>query len=83
MGTTLRVAPKVHSPCSNRPERNENCVTYVVGLNCYLCCRAFSAMMCHVSIAESAAGDFTFLPGYLHRYNALISTKEKTGWTWV
>jgi hypothetical protein len=34
-------------------------------------------------IDESAGGDFSFLPGYLHRYNALISTKEKTGWTWV
>jgi hypothetical protein len=30
-----------------------------------------------------AVGDFSFLPGNLHRYNALISTKEKTGWTWV
>ncbi len=36
-----------------------------------------------VIINESAVGDFSFLPGYLHRYNALISTKEKTGWTWV
>ena len=36
-----------------------------------------------VSIDESAIGDFSFLPGYLHRYNALISTKEKNGWTWV
>jgi hypothetical protein len=30
-----------------------------------------------------AVGDFRFLPGYLHRYNALTLTKEKTGWTWV
>lgn len=40
MGTTLRVAPRVHSPNNNnRPERNENCVTYVVGLKCYPCRR--------------------------------------------
>jgi hypothetical protein len=32
---------------------------------------------------ESAVGDFRFLPGYLHRYNVLLPTKEKTGWTWV
>src|SRR5437899_3355826 len=28
-----------HSPSNNRPERNENCVTHVVGLKCYLCRR--------------------------------------------
>src|SRR5437667_8509690 len=40
LGTTLRVGPRVHSPSSNnRPERNENCVTHVVGLKCYLCRR--------------------------------------------
>src|SRR6185437_10839897 len=39
LGTTLRVAPRVHSPSKNRPERNENCVTHVVGLKCYLCRR--------------------------------------------
>jgi hypothetical protein len=42
LGTTLRVAPRVHSPNNNRPERNENCVTHVVGLNCYLCRRLLS-----------------------------------------
>src|SRR5207245_5328628 len=36
---TLRVAPRVHSPSNNRPERNENCVTHVVGLKCYPCRR--------------------------------------------
>jgi hypothetical protein len=35
----LRVAHRVHSLNNNRPERNQNCVTYVVGQNCYLCCR--------------------------------------------
>src|SRR6185437_8219636 len=38
--TTLRVAHRVHrfgSP--NRPERNENCVTHVVGQTCHLCSR--------------------------------------------
>src|SRR5215212_2733598 len=39
LGTTLRVAPRVHSPNNNKPERNENCVTHVVGLKCYLCHR--------------------------------------------
>src|SRR4051812_20331066 len=39
LGTTLRVAPRVHSPNKNRPERNENCVTHAVGLKCYLCRR--------------------------------------------
>src|SRR5438034_7540565 len=39
LGTTLRVVPRAHSPSNNRPERNENCVTYVVGLKCYLCRR--------------------------------------------
>src|SRR5216117_2385198 len=39
LGTTLRVVPQAHSPSNNRPERNENCVTYVVGLKCYLCRR--------------------------------------------
>ncbi|WGS20404.1 MULTISPECIES: hypothetical protein [unclassified Bradyrhizobium] len=34
--TTLRAALRVHSLNNSRPERNENCVTYVVGLNCYL-----------------------------------------------
>src|SRR5262249_46304918 len=37
--TTLRVALRAHSPRNNRPERNENCVTYVVGQICYLFCR--------------------------------------------
>ena len=40
--TTLRVAHRVHSLNNNRPERNENCVTHVVGLNCYLCSRLLS-----------------------------------------
>src|SRR5437899_11072619 len=40
LGTTLRAAPRAHSLSSNnRPERNENCVTHVVGLKCYLCRR--------------------------------------------
>src|SRR5438128_2207876 len=39
LGPTLRVVPRAHSPSNNRPERNENCVTYVVGLKCYLCRR--------------------------------------------
>src|SRR4051812_39289214 len=39
LGTTLRIAPRVHSSSKNRPERNKNCVTHVVGLKCYLCCR--------------------------------------------
>src|SRR5215217_515470 len=39
LGTTLRVAPRVHSPNNNKPERNENCVTHVVGLKCYPCRR--------------------------------------------
>src|SRR4030088_383515 len=37
--TTLRVAHRVHRRNNNRPERNENCVTHVVGQNCYLCRR--------------------------------------------
>src|SRR5689334_4829914 len=37
--TTPSVAHKVHSPNNNRPERNENCVTHVVGQKCYLCLR--------------------------------------------
>src|SRR5438034_4404238 len=48
LGTTLRVAPRAHSPSNNRPERNENCVTYVVGLKCYLCRRL-------LTLAASAA----------------------------
>src|ERR1700678_2217835 len=39
LGTTLRVAHRAHSLNNNRPEQNQNCVTYVVGLNCYLCPR--------------------------------------------
>src|SRR5205807_10555043 len=42
LGTTWRVAPRVHSPSNNRPERNENCVTHVVGLKCYPCRRLLS-----------------------------------------
>src|SRR5260370_40361453 len=41
--TTRRVAHRVHSLNNNRPERNENCVTHVVGLNCYLCPRLLMA----------------------------------------
>src|ERR1700688_920013 len=41
--TTLRVAHRVHSLNNNRPERNENCVTHVVGLNCYLCPRLLTS----------------------------------------
>src|SRR5689334_17264821 len=37
--TTLCVAHRVHSPNNNRPERNENCVTHVVGQKCYPCSR--------------------------------------------
>src|SRR4029453_16677092 len=37
--TTLRVALRAHSLSNNRPERNENCVTYVAGLKCYPCWR--------------------------------------------
>src|SRR5258708_39624737 len=37
--TTLRVAHRVHSLNNNRPERNGNCVTHVVGQICYLCLR--------------------------------------------
>src|SRR4030095_6202340 len=37
--TTLRVALRAHSLSNNRPERNENCVTYVPGLKCYPCWR--------------------------------------------
>ena len=38
--TTRRgVAHKAHRPSNNRPERNENCVTHVVGQNCYPCRR--------------------------------------------
>src|SRR5262245_42530922 len=37
--TTLRVALTAHSLSNNRPERNENCVTHVAGLKCYLCWR--------------------------------------------
>src|SRR5262245_35463478 len=36
---TLRVALRAHSLSNNRPERNENCVTHVAGLKCYLCWR--------------------------------------------
>src|SRR5262249_30452122 len=50
LGTTLRVAPRVHSTTSNRPERTENCVTHVVGLNCYLCRRLLNcAWRCEAS----------------------------------
>src|SRR5206468_8518531 len=37
--TTQVRCPQAHRISNNRPERNENCVTYVVGLNCYLCPR--------------------------------------------
>src|SRR5262245_33154898 len=36
---TLRVALRAHSLSNNRPQRNENCVTHVTGLKCYLCWR--------------------------------------------
>src|SRR5262245_45683925 len=42
--TTLRVALRAHSPSNNRPERNENCVTHVAGLKCYLCWRLQKAV---------------------------------------
>src|ERR1700687_1875701 len=42
---------------NSRPERNENCVTYVVGLNCYLCRRLQTCQegMCSES-SEPLAG---------------------------
>src|SRR4029434_2183436 len=40
--TTLRVVLRAHSLSNNRPERNENCVTYVAGLKCYPCWRLHS-----------------------------------------
>jgi Integrase core domain len=39
MWTMQTRRPQGHSSNNNRPERNQNCVTYVVGLNCYLCPR--------------------------------------------
>src|SRR4029453_12516176 len=42
--TTLRVALRAHSLSNNRPERNENCVTYVPGLKCYPCWRLQKAV---------------------------------------
>src|SRR4029450_350915 len=42
--TTLRVALRAHSLSNNRPERNENCVTYVAGLKGYPCWRLQKAV---------------------------------------
>jgi hypothetical protein len=39
MWTMQTRRPQAHRSNNNRPERNQNCVTYVVGLNCYLCPR--------------------------------------------
>src|SRR5262245_22845139 len=41
---TLRVDLRPHSLSNNRPERNENCVTHVAGLKCYLCWRLQKAV---------------------------------------
>src|SRR5712671_6903704 len=56
--TTLRVAHRVHSLNNNRPERNGNCVTHVVGQICYLCLRLLtrSAMR---SIVRTGRGGVT------------------------
>src|SRR2546428_3501004 len=57
LGTTLRVVPKAHSPSNNRPERNENCVTYVVGLKCYLCRRLLTPRFSESQVDTLAAHD--------------------------
>jgi purine-nucleoside phosphorylase len=36
--------PHAHRINNNRPERNQNCVTRVAGLNCYLCHRLLKAI---------------------------------------
>src|SRR5438552_16565407 len=71
LGTTLRVAPRVHSPSSNnRPERNENCVTHVVGLKCYLCRRLLTGA-CH---------EFAWVRGWPCKHAARTHTPAASGY---
>src|SRR5260370_9862904 len=55
--TTRRVAHRVHSLNNNRPERNENCVTHVVGLNCYLCPRLLKEHHQLIGVADLAGAE--------------------------
>jgi len=43
LGDNAARCRQVHSPNNNKPERNENCVTHVAGLKCYLCRRLLKA----------------------------------------
>ena len=43
--TTQERCPQAHRSNNNRPEQNRNCVTYVVGLNCYLCRRLLNRIL--------------------------------------
>jgi hypothetical protein len=45
--------PHAHRRNKSRPERNENCVTYVIGQNCYLCPRLLSLIVSDIEAARN------------------------------